>query len=189
MGGGAAPGARAGGLGNLDWLRTNPQFQQLRQVVQQQPQMLEPILQTLGNGNPDLARLISEYPDDFLQLLSEDGDGDMPLPPGAQSISVTQEESEAISRVRQNCYCLLSCTKYYSLNVLVSTTKQPSKRTSYATRTKSLQQISCSISLTRLKMTRLRNRYPHMDVERRSIDSIRGNSITTEDTHDGLCRI
>ena len=87
-----AGGAAAGGLGNLDWLRNNPQFQQLRQVVQLQPQMLEPILQSVGAGNPQLAQL-------FLQLLGEDGDDDAPLPPGAQAISVTEEEREAIERV------------------------------------------------------------------------------------------
>ncbi|KAJ6781439.1 hypothetical protein PWT90_08451 [Aphanocladium album] len=46
-GGGAEAGA-AGVGADLDFLRTNPQFQQLRQVVQQQPQMLEPILQQLA---------------------------------------------------------------------------------------------------------------------------------------------
>lgn len=98
--GGAAAGATpAGGLGNLDFLRNNPQFQQLRQVVQQNPQMLEPILQQVGAGNPQLAQLIGQHPEQFLQLLSEDGDNDAPLPPGAQAISVTEEEREAIERV------------------------------------------------------------------------------------------
>lgn len=97
-GAGAGAGA-AGGLGNLDFLRNNPQFQQLRQVVQQNPQMLEPILQQVGAGNPQLAALIGQHPDQFLQLLSEDGDNDAPLPPGAQAISVTEEEREAIERL------------------------------------------------------------------------------------------
>ncbi|KAI1281223.1 XPC-binding domain-containing protein [Xylaria sp. FL0933] len=94
---GAASGTRD--LGNLDFLRNNAQFQQLRQVVQQQPQMLEPILQQLGAGNPQLAQLISQNPDQFLQLLGEDGDDDAPLPPGAQAISVTEEERDAIERL------------------------------------------------------------------------------------------
>ncbi|KAL3424748.1 UV excision repair protein Rad23 [Phlyctema vagabunda] len=98
-GAGTGAGAAAGGLGNLDFLRNNPQFQQLRQVVQQQPQMLEPILQQVGAGNPQLAQLIGQHPDQFLQLLSEDGDNDAPLPPGAQAISVTEEEREAIERL------------------------------------------------------------------------------------------
>ncbi|KAI1463335.1 UV excision repair protein Rad23 [Daldinia caldariorum] len=93
--------AAAGGqtLGNLDWLRNNAQFQQLRQVVQQQPQMLEPILQQLGAGNPQLAQLISSNPEQFLNLLAEASDDDAPLPPGAQTISVTEEERDAIERL------------------------------------------------------------------------------------------
>ena len=97
MGAGAA--ARAGGLGNLDFLRNNPQFQQLRQIVQTQPQMLEPILQQVGAGNPQLAQLIGQNPDQFLQLLSEDADEDTPIPPGLQAVSVTEEEREAIERL------------------------------------------------------------------------------------------
>ena len=98
-GGAGTGGAGAGALGNLEFLRNNPQFQQLRQVVQQQPHMLEPILQQVGAGNPQLAQLIGQNPDQFLQLLSEDVDDDAPLPPGAQAISVTEEEREAIERV------------------------------------------------------------------------------------------
>ena len=99
----AGAGAEGGaGLGNLDFLRNNPQFQQLRQIVQTQPRMLEPILQQVGAGNPQLARLIGENPDQFLQLLSEDTGDDTPLPPGAQEISVTEEEREAIERVSLN---------------------------------------------------------------------------------------
>lgn len=100
---GAAAGADAeggaGGAGSLDFLRNNPQFQQLRQIVQTQPRMLEPILQQVGAGNPQLARLIGENPDQFLQLLSEDTGDDTPLPPGAQEVSVTEEERDAIERV------------------------------------------------------------------------------------------
>ena len=106
-GAGAAAGAGAGqegGLGgagapNLDFLRNNPQFQQLRQVVQQQPQMLEPILQQVAAGNPQVAQLISQHPDQFMQLLAEDADDDTALPPGVQPISVTEEERDAIERV------------------------------------------------------------------------------------------
>ncbi|KAF1961058.1 UV excision repair protein Rad23 [Byssothecium circinans] len=97
--GGAAAAGGALSSNSLDFLRNNPQFQQLRQVVQQQPQMLEPILQQVGAGNPQLAQLIANHPDQFLQLLAEDADEDAPLPPGAQAISVTEEEREAIERL------------------------------------------------------------------------------------------
>ncbi|KAI1854516.1 hypothetical protein JX266_000634 [Neoarthrinium moseri] len=95
----AAGAAGQGGLGNLEFLRGNAQFQQLRQVVQQQPQMLEPILQQLGAGNPQLAQLISANPEQFLNLLGEETDDDAALPPGVQAISVTEEEREAIERL------------------------------------------------------------------------------------------
>lgn len=68
-------------------------------MVQQQPQMLEPILQQLAAGNPQIAQQIAQNPEAFFQMLSEDADEDMPLPPGAQAISVTEEEREAIERV------------------------------------------------------------------------------------------
>ena len=61
--------------------------------------MLDPILQQVGAGNPQLAGLIAQHPEQFLQLLSEEADGDVPLPPGAQEISVTEEERNAIERV------------------------------------------------------------------------------------------
>jgi UV excision repair protein RAD23 len=110
-GAGAGAGAAAGlaggaaGANALDFLRNNPQFQQLRQVVQQQPQMLEPILQQVAAGNPQLAQMITQNPEQFMQLLAEDADEDVALPPGAQQISVTEEEREAIERVSQVLFC------------------------------------------------------------------------------------
>ncbi|KAJ9495765.1 UV excision repair protein rad23 [Exophiala xenobiotica] len=100
-GGGAAA---AGGQGNpqmdLAYLRQSPHFQQLRQIVQQQPSMLEPILQQVAEGNPQLAQMISLNPDQFLQLLAEGQEGDDgALPPGGQAISVTPEERDAIERL------------------------------------------------------------------------------------------
>ncbi|KAI6953556.1 hypothetical protein KC321_g16890, partial [Hortaea werneckii] len=92
-------GQGGGNTANLDFLRNNPQFQQLRQVVQQQPAMLEPILQQVAAGNPQLAQIITQNPEQFMQLLAEDGDDDAVLPPGAQQISVTEEEREAIERL------------------------------------------------------------------------------------------
>lgn len=101
--GARAPGAGAAGgeaMANLDFLRNNPHFQQLRQLVQQQPHMLEPILQQVAAGNPQVAQLIGQNSEQFLQLLSEDVGGDeSELPPGAQVLQVTEEERDAIERV------------------------------------------------------------------------------------------
>ncbi|KAJ5095090.1 UV excision repair protein (RadW) [Penicillium argentinense] len=100
---GGGRGNRSGGgesLANLDFLRQNPHFQQLRQLVQQQPHMLEPILQQVAAGNPQIAQIIGQNSDQFLQLLSEDlEDDEAALPPGTQAISVTEEERDAIERL------------------------------------------------------------------------------------------
>ena len=96
----AAGGQGAGNTQNLDFLRNSPQFQQLRQVVQQQPHMLEMILQQVAAANPQLAQVITSNPEQFMQLLAEEGgDDDAPLPEGATQIPVTEEERDAIERV------------------------------------------------------------------------------------------
>jgi UV excision repair protein RAD23 len=64
--------------------------------------MLEPILQQVGQGNPQLAALIAQNPDAFLHLLSEGVEGDDgeggPWA-GEHTIAVTPEEAAAIDRV------------------------------------------------------------------------------------------
>jgi len=69
--GAAAAGAGEGAQVNMDFLRNSPHFQQLRQLVQQQPAMLEPILQQVAEGNPQLAQMIGQNQEQFLQLLAE----------------------------------------------------------------------------------------------------------------------
>ncbi|GAB2216813.1 hypothetical protein Droror1_Dr00024593 [Drosera rotundifolia] len=94
----------AGGLGSMDFLRTNQQFQALRSMVQANPQILQPMLQELGKQNPQLMRMIQENQADFLRLINEpvEGEGNLlsnlPLdvPP---AVTVTLEEREAIERL------------------------------------------------------------------------------------------
>jgi UV excision repair protein RAD23 len=96
----ALGGAGGADAGNLDFLRENPTFRNLRQLVQQQPAMLEQVLQQVAGSNPQLAQMISSNPEAFMQLLAEGGDEEgVPLPPGAQSVSVTEEERDAIERL------------------------------------------------------------------------------------------
>ena len=86
----------------MESLRNNPQFQQLRGLVQSNPQLLEPIIQNIAQGNPQLAALINQNPEMFLQMLLEGtGDGGPgALAPG--TIQVTPEEAEAIGRVNHH---------------------------------------------------------------------------------------
>ena len=41
----------------LEFLQTQPQFQNLRQVLQRNPEMLQPLLQTIGQSNPQLLQV------------------------------------------------------------------------------------------------------------------------------------
>ncbi|KAI9183686.1 UV excision repair protein rad23 [Blastocladiella emersonii ATCC 22665] len=89
------------------------QFEQLRQMVQANPQLLQPLLQTLTQANPQLAALVQANPEAFMQMLmggaGEGGEGsddemmvDMdgnPIPAGATTIAVTEEEKAAIDRL------------------------------------------------------------------------------------------
>ncbi|KAI9300250.1 hypothetical protein BJ944DRAFT_209390 [Cunninghamella echinulata] len=94
--------------GSVDFsqLRNTAQFQQLRQLVQTNPAMLQPLLQQLGQSNPELLRVINSDPQGFLQALMEgaeedDGTNAGGVPQGSQVIQVTQEEKEAIDRVKK----------------------------------------------------------------------------------------
>jgi len=93
-------------LGNLAFLRNQPQFQQLRQVVAQNPQALEPLLQQIGAANPALMQLIVENQQEFMQMLAGD-DFEGGAGPGQQVIEVTPEEKEAIERVCQAFFFFL----------------------------------------------------------------------------------
>ncbi|KAK7270605.1 hypothetical protein RJT34_25900 [Clitoria ternatea] len=99
-------GAGAGaGIGSLDFLRNNAQFQALRSMVQSNPQILQPVLQELGKQNPNLLRLIQEHHAEFLQLINEPVEGsegdifDQPEQDMPHAINVTPAEQEAIGRL------------------------------------------------------------------------------------------
>ncbi|CAL0332122.1 unnamed protein product [Lupinus luteus] len=93
------------GIGSLDFLRNNPQFQALRSMVQSNPQILQPVLQELGKQNPSLLRLIQEHHAEFLQLINEPAEGsegdifDQPEQDMPHAINVTPAEQEAIARL------------------------------------------------------------------------------------------
>jgi UV excision repair protein RAD23 len=90
------------GTGNLDFLRNQPQFHQLRQAIQNNPQLLEPLLQQLGQTNPQLLQIIQENQDEFMNLLDEqpEGEGEGDEEEGESvEIEFTKEERDAIERL------------------------------------------------------------------------------------------
>jgi UV excision repair protein RAD23 len=115
---GGEPQAVAQGTGGvsrqLEFLQTQPQFQNLRQVLQRNPEMLQPLLQTIGQSNPQLLQLISQNQQEFIRMINEPVAGGQGAQQGAvggqqlgaqgqgtpyTTIQVTAEEKEAIERV------------------------------------------------------------------------------------------
>lgn len=104
---GALMGQQGGAGGHFEWLRQHPQFNQIKAMVQRNPQLLGPLLQQLGQLNPQILQMIGQHQAEFMALLNEPiqgGAGGAPggpggAPPGSNYIQVTQEEKEAIDRV------------------------------------------------------------------------------------------
>ncbi|KAJ1613764.1 RAD23p-like protein [Cryptosporidium canis] len=90
--------------GNLEALRTNPLFQQLRSVVQQDPRILPELLVRIGQTNPEILRLITENQEEFIQMMertdSDEISGDASQFPAQTTIQLTQQEVESIERLQ-----------------------------------------------------------------------------------------
>lgn len=102
--------------GPLAALRNNPQFQTLRALVQQSPQLLQPMLQELGRSSPEILATINENQEEFLAMINEPlGPGEQQLAelmtqmaaaqegePGSQQVlevELTEEEAAAVDRL------------------------------------------------------------------------------------------
>uniref|UniRef100_A0A8D1UIX5 UV excision repair protein RAD23 n=1 Tax=Sus scrofa TaxID=9823 RepID=A0A8D1UIX5_PIG len=96
----------------LEFLRDQPQFQNMRQVIQQNPALLPALLQQLGQENPQLLQQISRHQEQFIQMLNEppgeladisDVEGEVGAigeeAPQMNYIQVTPQEKEAIERL------------------------------------------------------------------------------------------
>ncbi|XP_058493766.1 RAD23 homolog A, nucleotide excision repair protein b isoform X2 [Solea solea] len=104
-GGGSAPPM----ANPLEFLRNQPQFQQMRQIIRQNPALLPALLQQLGRDNPQLLQQITQHQQQFVQMLNEPrgGGGDTGSegaeaqgPPQTNYIEVTLQEKEAIERLK-----------------------------------------------------------------------------------------
>jgi len=92
-----------GSLPNPEALRDNSQLQQLREQIGRNPALLQYLIQQLGIQNPAMAQSLADNPEALLQHLGMENDGadseGNPIPPGAQVVSVTEEERAAIQRL------------------------------------------------------------------------------------------
>uniref|UniRef100_A0A8B9EX32 UV excision repair protein RAD23 n=1 Tax=Amazona collaria TaxID=241587 RepID=A0A8B9EX32_9PSIT len=100
----------------LEFLRNQPQFQQMRQIIQQNPSLLPALLQQIGRENPQLLQQISQHQEHFIHMLNEpvlesrqglsgsdDGASTGGLAEAGNGhmnyIQVTPQEKEAIERI------------------------------------------------------------------------------------------
>ncbi|XP_063399615.1 UV excision repair protein RAD23 homolog B-like isoform X3 [Mytilus trossulus] len=119
-------GTPSSGEDPLAFLRTQPQFQRMRQLIQQNPQILPALLQQIGQSNPPLLQLISQNQERFIQMLNapvdEEGGSETtaqgagglgPSPPGGEYIQVTPQEKEAIDRLKALGFSEAMCIQAY----------------------------------------------------------------------------
>lgn len=109
----------AGGGNPLSFLRNQPQFHVMRQLIQQNAALLPALLQEIGRENPELLQEISSHQEQFIQMLNEPNPEAMPAgelggaggaggavagdTPGGNPMSyiqVTPQEKEAIERLK-----------------------------------------------------------------------------------------
>ncbi|KAL5631573.1 hypothetical protein ACGC1H_007183 [Rhizoctonia solani] len=110
-GAGGDPGAGTAGApgisqATLEHLRNSPAFRQTLDAIQQNPALIQPMIQQLAQSNPAIAQQLTQNPDLLLQILGgmhgEDYDEGVEgggIPPGAQVINITEDERAAIERL------------------------------------------------------------------------------------------
>jgi UV excision repair protein RAD23 len=115
-----ASGLTAEEAGQLDFLRRTPQFQNIRALIQGNPNLLQPLLMELQNSNPELFEAINDNREEFIRLLNSDEEPSTPaagggaagaalasadpavagvLPPNVIQVSLTPEENDKISTI------------------------------------------------------------------------------------------
>ena len=91
--------------GNVDItaIQNHPQIQAIRQLMQANPQAVQPLLQQIAMSNPILVQIFAQHPEQLAQLLGvpEDAINFAALADlvGAQLVELTPEEDAAVERV------------------------------------------------------------------------------------------
>jgi len=97
--------------GTFDFLKDNPQFQEIVSVIQQNPEEFESFLNQLETVNPELYTLIMDNQEEFLQLIKGDGEE-------GTRLELTQQEEKDVKdltnlgfTVQQALEAYLCCDK------------------------------------------------------------------------------
>ncbi|KEP53408.1 UV excision repair protein RAD23 [Rhizoctonia solani 123E] len=108
-GAGGDPGAGAAAppgisQATLEHLRNSPAFRQTIDAIQQNPALIQPMIQQLAQTNPAIAQQLTQNPELLFQILGgmqgeEFDEGEGSIPPGAQVINITEDERAAIERL------------------------------------------------------------------------------------------
>lgn len=93
-----------GGAIDIGAMMNQPQIQQLRQMLQHNPALLQPLLQQLAQQNPDIAPLFAEHPEALAQLIGmnlEEGGANNAGDEQPQYIQIelSEEDRASIQRV------------------------------------------------------------------------------------------
>lgn len=102
----SVPGA---GENPLAFLREHEMFNQIRTVIQQNPNMLPAMLQQIGSSNPQLLQIISQNQEAFIRMINESEEGGGGGAEGEEGgegldqpgvIQVSPQDKEAIERLK-----------------------------------------------------------------------------------------
>jgi len=105
----AVSGESAPGTGEnpLAFLREHEMFNQIRSVIQQNPNMLPAMLQQIGQSNPQLLQIISQNQEAFIRMINEPEGGEGGEEGGEEGgldqsgvIQVSPQDKEAIERLK-----------------------------------------------------------------------------------------